>query len=512
MTLPPACIRVLALTLLALAARAEVTLAPPFADGLVLQRDKPIPVWGHAEPGEKLTLSFLGQRREATAGPDRRWIAILDPMPATTEPATLTVAGKNSVVVRDVVVGEVWLCSGQSNMEWPVARAQDAAREIAAAGFPLIRHLTVERTVAAAPADRVATTGWLAATPQNAGAFSAVAYFFARDLHQKLGVPIGIVHASWGGTPIEAWLSPAALAREPAFRVVGERWTQALAEFPTRQATYEQAAAEWPKLESAARARGKTAHEAFLRQNPRPQPPPGPGHPWTPAGLYNGMINPLVPFPFRGVLWYQGENNVERAAEYAPLFRGLIEAWRLHFGQGEVPFFWVQLAGFKYPWDRTGLQAAQLREAQAQALALPATGQAIAVDIGNPNDIHPANKQEVARRLALLARHRVYGQVGDDSGPVFAGFSRQGSALRVRFHHVAGGLIAYHRPVQALELAGADRVFHPAQGRLERDTLLVSSPQVREPVAVRYAWRNAPDANLYNGAGLPAAPFRSDDW
>ncbi len=512
MNLPSLCARVLALGAAALAAQAEVTLAPPFADGLVLQRDKPIPLWGHAEPGEKLTISFHAQQREATAGPDRRWIAILDPLPATAEPATLTVAGKNSVVVRDVVVGEVWLCSGQSNMEWPVARAQDAAREIAAANFPLIRQLTIERAVAAAPANGVGTSGWRAATPQTAGGFSAVAYFFARDLHHKLGVPIGIIHASWGGTPIEAWLSPAALAREPAFRVVGERWTQTLADFPARQVAYEQAAAEWPRLESAARARGKAAHDAFLRQNPRPYPPPGPGHPWTPAGLYNGMINPLVPFALRGVLWYQGENNVERAAEYAPLFRELIAAWRMHFGQGDVPFFWVQLAGFKYPWDRTGVQAAQLREAQAQALALPATGQAVAVDLGNPNDIHPTNKQEVGRRLALLAKHRVYDFVGDDAGPTFAGVTREGAALRVRFTQVTGGLIAYAKPVQSLQLAGADRVFHPATGRLERDSLLVTSPQVREPVAVRYAWQNAPEANLYNGAGLPAAPFRSDDW
>jgi sialate O-acetylesterase len=512
MHLPSLCAGVVALGAFALVARAEVTLAPLFVDGLVLQRDKPIPLWGEADPGEKIALSFHGQRRESTAGPDRRWIAIFDPLPATAEPATLTVEGRNSLAVRDVVVGEVWLCSGQSNMEWPVARAQDAAREMAAANFPLLRHLTVERTVAAAPSARVGTSGWRAATPQSVGAFSAVAYFFARDLHRKLGVPVGIVHASWGGTPIETWMSPAALARDPAFRVVGERWDRTLAEFPARQAAYEQAAAGWPRLESAARARGKGAHDAFLRQNPRPYPPPGPGHPWMPASLYNGMINPLVPFALRGVLWYQGENNVERPAEYAPLFRAMIEAWRLHFGQGDVPFFWVQLAGFKYPWDRTGMLAAHLRAAQAEALTLPATGQAVAIDVGHPHDIHPLDKQEVGRRLALLAKHRVYGFVGDDSGPVFAGAAREGAALRVRFTQVAGGLIAYNKPVQSLQLAGADRVFHPATGRLERDTLLVASPLVREPVAVRYAWQNAPEANLYNGAGLPAAPFRSDDW
>jgi sialate O-acetylesterase len=492
--------------------RADVTVAPLFTDNAVVQRDKTIPVWGAATPAEKIVVTFSGQRREATAGPDGRWIALLDPLAATTEGADLVVAGTNSITVRNVVVGEVWLCSGQSNLEWPVARADHAAAEIAAANFPLLRHVKINHTVADAPAATVATTGWQAATPQTVGAFSAVAYFFARDLHQKIGVPIGIVDVSWGGTPIESWMSPAALASSPAFAVVDLRWQQTVAEFPMRQREYDSAQASRTQGEAAARTRGKTAHDTFLRQNPRPIPPPGPGHPWQPRSLFNGMINPLLPYALRGFVWYQGENNVDRPAEYHALFAAMITAWRSHFGQGDLPFFWVNLASFRYPNDPTGLLAAALREAQTKTLAVTNTAQAVAIDIGDPNNIHPTNKQEVGRRLALLARHRVYGFVGDDTGPTFAGTTLEGSGMRVRFTHASGGLIAYHKPVQSLQLAGRDRVFHPAQARIDRDTLWVSSPRVREPVAVRYAWANAPEANLYNGAGLPAVPFRSDDW
>ncbi len=500
--------------LLAAALRGDVTLAPLFTDGAVLQRGKPVPIWGRAEPGEKITVSFAGQRREATPDAAGRWLVLLEPLAATAQGGDLTVAGKNTLVLRDVVVGEVWLASGQSNMEWPVSRAADAAAEIAAADFPLLRHVKIERAVAEAPADTVKTSGWQRTTPQTAGAFTAVGYFFARDLHRKLGVPVGVINSTWGGTPIEAWMSPAALAGDPRFAVVAERWRGNLAAFPAAQAAYDADLAAWTKAEAAAKAQGAPAHAAWLKKNPRPRAPRGPGDPWTPAGLFNGMINPLLPCALRGVIWYQGENNAERAAEYHALFAAMITAWRAHFGQGDFPFLWVSLANFAVPADggERGRSYAFLREAQAKTLALPNTGQALAIDLGDPKDIHPTNKQEVGRRLALLARHRTYGLITDDTGPTFAGAAREGAALRVRFTHAAGGLVARDKPVQSLELAGADRVFHPAEGRIERDTLVVKSAAVREPVAVRYAWTNSPEANLYNGAGLPAVPFRSDAW
>jgi sialate O-acetylesterase len=508
---------VLPALLLALAApraAAEITLAPLFTDGAVLQRDKRVPVWGRAEAGEKVTVSFAGQRREATPDADGRWLVILEPLAATTQGAELTVVGQNTIVLRDVVVGEVWLASGQSNMEWPVSRAAEAVAEIAAANFPLLRHVKIERTVAETPADSVKTAGWQRATPQTAGAFSAVGYFFARDLHQKLGVPVGLINSSWGGTPVEAWMSPAALAGDPRFAIVAERWRKNLEDYPAAKSAYDARLAAWTQAATAAQAQGKPAHDAFLKKNLRPRAPRGPGDPWTPSGLFNGMINPLLPCALRGAIWYQGESNAERAAEYHPLFAAMITAWRAHFGQGDFPFYWVSLANYAVPADggERGRSYAFLREAQTQTLALPNTGQALAIDLGDPKDIHPTNKQDVGRRLARLARHRVYGQVTDDTGPSFAGAAREGAAIRVRFTHATGGLVAHDKPVQSLEIAGADRVFHPAEGRIERDTLVVKSAAVREPVAVRYAWINSPEANLYNGAGLPAVPFRTDAW
>ncbi len=494
--------------------RADVTLAPLFTDGAVLQRDKPVSIWGWAAAGEKVAVTFAGQKCEATPGPDGRWLVLLEPLPANTLGAELTVVGKNTLTLRDVVVGEVWLCSGQSNMEWPVSRAADAAAEIATANFPLLRHVRIEHTVAEKPADSVKTGGWLPATPQHVGGFTAVGYFFARDLYQKLGVPIGIVHSSWGGTPVESWLSPAALARDPAFAVVGERWTKNLADYPANKAAHDPLLAAWQAAEATEKAKGAPAHAAWLKKNPRPRAPRGPGDPWTPAGLFNGMINPLLPYALRGALWYQGESNAERAAEYHALFTGMITAWRAHFGQGDFPFYWVSLANYGVPIDsgERGRSYAFLREAQTKALALPNTGQALAIDLGDPKDIHPLNKQDVGRRLARLAKNRVYGFIIDDTGPTFASATRTGKGLRVQFTHAGNGLVAHGKPVQSLELAGADRVFHPAEGRIERDTLVVTSSAVREPVAVRYAWTNAPEANLYSGSGLPAVPFRSDAW
>jgi sialate O-acetylesterase len=500
------------LLLVGVAVRGEVTLAPLFNDHAVLQRDKPVPVWGRANAGEKVTVTFAGQTRAATTGADGRWIVFLEPLQTAAQGADLVVTGKNSVTLHDVVVGEVWLCSGQSNMEFTVARAANANEEMAGANFPLIRHLKVRNTVAAAPADQVATSGWQTTTPQTVGGFTAVGYFFARDIYQKLGVPIGLIHSSWGGTPVESWMSPAALASDPAFKLVAERWTKNLADYPEKKAAYDPRLADWTKANETAKAGAKEKYAAWQKQNPRPRGPRGPGDSWTPAGLFNGMINPLVPYALRGALWYQGESNAEHASEYRALFGAMITAWRAHFAQGDFPFYWVSLANYGVPEDPTGRTYAFLREAQTQTLALPNTGQALAIDIGNPVDIHPTNKHDVGRRLALLAKNRVYNITCDDTGPTFVAATREGATMRVRFNHASSGLIAHAKLPAALELAGADRVFHPATGKIERDTLVVSAATVKEPVAVRYAWSNAPEANLYNGSGLPAVPFRSDDW
>lgn len=296
-------------------------------------------------------------------------------------------------------------------------------------------------------------------------------------------------------------MSPAALASDPAFEIVFKRWKEAMEAYPEKKAAYEKDLAEWTAEQTAAKAAGKPFSKA------KPLTPRDPETRDLPAGLFNAMINPVLPYSIRGVLWYQGENNGSRPTEYHKLFAAMITYWRAHFGQGDFPFYWVQLANFKTPNDW-----ALLREAQTQTLSLPETGQALAIDIGNPDDIHPRNKQEVARRLALIAKARVYGIPGDDSGPMFQSAEREKNGIRVRFSHAVTGLIARDRPLQSFELAGRDKVFWPAQAEIDGDTVFVTSKDVKEPIEVRYAWSSSPIANLYNGAGLPAVPFRSDDW
>jgi sialate O-acetylesterase len=452
-------------------AAAAPELAPLFQDHAVLQRDKPVPVWGRAAPGEHVVVSFAGQRVGATAASDGRWVAVLAPIPASASGSDMTVAGKDSVTVHDLLVGEVWLCSGEANMEFEVDgggftyRVENAVAEVAAARYPLVRQFKVARQAAAAPME-TARGDWRACSPATVGRFTAVGYFFARDLLARLGVPVGIINCTWSGTPLESWMSPAALAGFPGF------------------------------------SNGHSAPGAAREGD----------DPWVPSCLFNGMICPLLPYAIRGALWYQGESNVGRAPDYAAQFPALIASWRSHFGDADLPFLWVQLANYAPPGSGKGEQWARLREAQAGALTLPSTGQAVAIDIGEPGSLYPRNKREVGRRLALIAKARVYSIPVDFSGPAFGRAEAGGGAMRVHFLFAGDGLTASGKPLQSFEVAGADRVFHAASAGIDDDAVVARSPAVRLPVAVRYAWSNAPEANLYNGAGLPAAPFRSDDW
>jgi sialate O-acetylesterase len=491
---------------------ADVALAAVFGDHAVLQRGKPVPVWGIAGALDPVAVTFRGQTVRTTAGRDGRWTAWLAPLAASSEPADLVVTGRNTVTLHDVVVGEVWLCSGQSNMEFTVDtggtyQVDNAEAEVAAANYPLIRQLRIERAVATGPAAAAKTSGWEPASPKTVGHFTAVGYFFARDIQRALGVPVGIVLSAWGGTPIESWMSAAARGSTSIAGTIDSRWRRAMGEWPPeRVAQYPAAMEAWQKAE-------KVAQETHTK-NPLhwPQPPATNDSPSLPGGLYNGMIAPIEPMAMRGILWYQGETNAERAGEYAELLATLIHSWRDAFGQGDLPFYLVQLASFGPRHELTDRGWARLREAQAQVLGVPATGMAVTVDNSDPDTVHPRDKQDVGRRLALIAEAQAYGIPGEFSGPVFAGAARDGPAMRVRFTHAGDMLVARGGPVRELEVAGRDHVFHPASGAIEGDTLLVSSWEANEPVAVRYAWSNAPDANLYNGAGLPAAPFRSDNW
>lgn len=503
----PTLLASLSLLLVPLLAQSEIILAPIFKDHAIVQRDKPLPVWGRATAGEKLTVTFQNQTFNTTADADGRWMVYFAPLTATSEGAELVVTGNETVVIRDVLVGEVWLASGQSNMEWPISKVHDDEKRMTAIEMPLLRHLKIERTVAGRPAETVGTSAWEKASPDTVGGFSAVAYFFARELQRKIGVPVGIIDSSWGGTEIEAWMSDASRQSTPHGAAIEHRWQESMdAWTPERVAAYPAAMDAWQAAEEQARATRTT------NPLPWPSPPATEDSPARPGGLFNGMIAPLQPGAIRGVLWYQGESNTERATEYADLFPAMIHAWRANWGDTGLPFIFVQLPNFAPEGNAQGRSWARLREAQAEALQLPATAMAVTIDLGEPKDVHPARKYEVGRRLALAAKSRVYGIPGDFSGPIFSVAKREGSAMRVYFTHAGPGLVAHHRPVQSLEIAGADRIFHVGEGRIERNTLVVSSPNVREPVAVRYAWSNAPEANLYDGAGLPAMPFRSDDW
>lgn len=480
-----------------------LTLAPLLSDGVVLQRNMPAPIRGAAEPGEQVAVVFHGQTKTASAGPDGGWLVWLDPMPADAKPSELAVtAGGKTIRVRDVLVGEVWLCSGQSNMELRVPRVDNAAAEIAAADYPLIRHVKIARAISRQPATG-AGGAWEVCSPETVSNFSAIAYFFGRELHRRLGVPVGLIHSSWGGTQIESWMSAGALRSSPFWPAIQARWQERLDEYPARLAAHKKAKTKWERESAEA----KKQNRAPAKQAPRA--PEGDGSRWMPAALYNGMIHPLLPLAARGVIWYQGETNAARPAEYADLFPRMIGQWREDFALEQLPFYFVQLANLTRKSDSTGQLWALQREAQMAGLQQPDTGAAITIDIGNSNDIHPGNKQEAGRRLALIALARTYGLGGEYSGPVFERVARDGNRLCVFFTH-AKGLNARIAGLPGFEIAGHDKTWHSAQARIDGETVWLTSDAVPEPVHARYAWHNDPPSSLYNESGLPAPPFRSE--
>ena len=483
---------------------AELALAAPFRDGLVLQHGKPLPVWGTAYPGEQVTLELNGQSKSTAADRDGRWSVQLDPLPVCAEPATLRATGENTVLVRDVLVGEIWLCSGQSNMNFPLVGARDAAREIAEANYPLIKYFDVQSSISQEPLE-LAEGAWRTCSPETAGQFTAVGYFFARELHRQLGVPVGIIKATLGGSPIEAWMSAEALGDTPAASAARSEWDRTSAGYLKRFASHQEQLAAWRSRAAQTKAAGQPLTEA------KPMLGFDESDRSMPSGLYNGFIHPLEPLSLAGFVWYQGESNVERAADYRILFPKMIRQWRHGFQQADLPFVFVQLPNFHDAGDATNQKWAWLREAQAATQSLPNVGMAVTIDVGDPADTHPRNKTEVGRRLALIALRQVYNRDIDDSGPVFRDVQREGSSLRIRMDH-ADGLQFKGSPTNAFIIAGRDRAFVPAEARIDGETIVASAPGVDKPMAVRFAWENNPSAALLNSAGLPACPFRSDKW
>ncbi len=478
---------------------ADATLPALLADHMVVQRGLPVHVWGMAAPNEAVSVTFRGERKSGTADGDGRWSVYLSPGEAG-GPFPLTIKATNTIVLNDILVGDVWVASGQSNMEFPMTGLLNAPTEIAAAQYPKIRIFMVKHKPADYPLENVESKGWAACTPESVADSSAVAYFFARNLQQKLGVPIGLIESSWGGTAAESWTSLRTLAADAGLMPVFSARAKMVDSESTTVLRQQREDAEFQKALEQAKAEGK----------PLPWPQ---WHPdfaaWAPAALYNGMIAPLTPFAIRGVIWYQGEANAshDRASLYARLFRTMILDWRTSWGEGDFPFLFVQIANWNTEPDELW---PEVRNAQRQALALRNTGMAVTIDIGDPNDIHPKNKQDVGLRLSLAARAITYGEKIEWSGPLYRQITQEEHALRVWFDH-ANGLMAKGATVAGFEVAGADGKYSAADARIEGTSVVVSSPTVPAPVSVRYAWAPNPTCNLFNKEGLPASPFQAPE-
>ena len=492
-------------------ASADVRPHALFSDHMVLQQDATVPVWGKADPGESVTVSIAGQSKTATAGTDGKWMVKLDKLKSA-DATTMTVKGKNEITIKDVLIGEVWLGSGQSNMQMQVNGVRNAKAEMAAAKFPKIRMFTVERITAETPQEECGGS-WVICTPDTVARFSATAYFFGRELHRKQGVSVGLINASWGGTPIQAWTSMEVQKGVKEIAPILDNWEKMVsASFDEKQAT-----ARWEKQTQVWKNQVEKAKTAGKRPPQAPKKPIAPRlQPHRPGNLFNGMIAPLVPYAIRGAIWYQGESNSNGplANAYQVQLPLMINDWRKRWNQGDFHFASVQLPGFKKRTEDPGAHSgwAVIREAMLKSLSLPNTGMAIVIDAGEEANIHPKDKQTVGMRLALWARGQVYGEKIASSGPLPAGHVIEKDKVKLSFTHTDGGLAAKGGDLKGFAIAGSDRKWVRADARIDGSQVIVSSPTVTAPVAVRYAWADNPDCNLTNGAGLPASPFRTDDW
>lgn len=482
------------------AAWAEVKLASVFTDHMVLQRGKPVVVWGTATAGKAVTVQFADEKETANADDSGKWMIRLKSLGASEAGRSLSASeeGANTVTLQDVLVGDVWVCSGQSNMEFGLPRASNAAEAIAGATDDKIRFLVVPHAVSDQP-QAEQKGAWVDCTPESAKGFSAVGYFFGKEIRGREHVPVGLVGTYWGGTLCEAWTPPAFL-KDPQWEPLFARDREQIAAYPKAKEQWEKSMKQWEAKPDGHHGR-------------KPAEPRGPGSQHRPSVLWNAMVAPLTPMSIKGIIWYQGESNAARAEQYRTLFPNMIEGWRDEFKQGNVSFLFVQLANYGARMDSAaGSPWAELRQAQAKALKLPKTGMAVTIDIGNPANIHPTDKQTVGTRLALAAEHVAYGKSGVVyQGPTFESMEVLGNKAIITFDH-ADGLMAKGGEVKGFAIAGQDKKFVPATARIEGESVVVSAPDVEQPAAVRYAWAESPEANVYNHAGLPAVPFRTDDW
>jgi sialate O-acetylesterase len=627
-----------------LSVSANIRLPKIFGDNMVMQRDQPSYIWGWADPKEKITVRFHNQVKKTTADKSGKWKITLDPETAG-GPFQINIAGKNAINISNVLVGDVWVCSGQSNMEWTLRNSNNAQQEINEANYPQIRHFKVPNTVATEPKDDISGGEWKICSPGTAADFTAVGYFFARELVKELNVPIGLLNTSWGGTHSETWTSREAFENSDEFRtmisgmpklnldsIAKQRTAATRKRIEGLQGPMENSAGEvatwrtanisdnnWPVMkvpglweqqppgeldgvvwlrktfEVSAGNAGKEAvidlstiddaDETYVngtrvgatngynvkRKYTIPAGTlkegrniiavkvldtgggggiygdaadvkitiggtsqslsgdwkykvesltsaggsPGPNS--YPTLLFNAMVNPLIPFAMKGVIWYQGESNAGRAYQYRQAFPLMISDWRKHWKQGDFPFYFVQLASFNANNgdSRKGSGWAELREAQTMTLQLPNTGMAVTTDIGEPKDIHPRNKQDVGKRLALVALNKTYGRNIPSSGPIYQSMKVDGNRVVLTFSNVGGGLVAKDKYgyLKGFEIAGSDQQFQYAKAMIDGDNVIVFQEGIANPLAVRFGWADdASETNLFNKEGLPAVPFRTDNW
>lgn len=475
-----------------------------FGSHMVLQRDMATPVWGKASPGETVSIEIGEQRHSTTTNADGMWRVALDPVPAG-GPYTMTVQGSNTLTFEDVLFGDVWFCSGQSNMQWSINNSNNTRVEIVSANYPEIRLLQIPNRGTQEPQENFKGQ-WDVCSPETVPNFSAVGYFFGRRIHQATGIPIGLVRNAWGGSSIEAWIDRETLEADGEFEGLlahrdkaVEGYTDAL--HAQKVADYKAQQAEWEQTKQGKRPRAP--HDPRYNQH-------------RPANIYNGVLYPTIGYGLKGVIWYQGESNAWDAKNYQKLFPLLITTMREDWGQGNFPFYWVQLADFmghQQPNERSTW--AELREAQTMTLnAIPNVGEAVIIDTGEGNDIHPRDKQTVANRLVRHALNNEYGFAMAHHSPRFREMNVEGNKARIQFDYVAQGLYAHDtKELKGFAIAGADQQFVWAEARISgEDRVEVWSNTVAQPVAVRYAWSNNPEANLKDRSGLPATPFRTDDW
>lgn len=506
----------IALLLAAQSLLADVTLTNLFSDHMVLQRDQENPVWGRADPGEKIAINFSGQSYETVADEDGKWEIMLAPM-AAGGPYQMIVSGNNTIHLQNILIGEVWICAGQSNMGWKVRNSNNEQVEVVSANYPEIRLLNMKRHGTQEPQEDFEGE-WVLCSPHTVGEFSAVGYFFGRRIHQALDVPVGLINIAWGGSAAEAWAPRELLEEHERYQGYLDYWDKIVAEH-TDEVQAERLA-KWREAQQL-HAEGK---------GPRPRWPGDPRYgQHRPANIYNGHVLPLLGYGIRGFIWYQGETNAGRAADYQHLMTMIIEHYRDEWGQGDFPFYWAQLADYQAePTEPEDTNWPRLREAQTATMELSNTGQAVIIDIGEGRDIHPRNKQQVADRLARWALANDYGYNIAYRSPGFAEMEMvdvtpdadagedayAGKAALITFDHVPNWLYAFDtEEVKGFEIAGEDRQFYWAEAELVgKNQVRVWSESVEEPVAVRYGWAMNPIVNLQDRNGLPVTPFRTDDW